>query len=342
MFKSATLRLTLWYLAIAMAISLLFSIALYNVTTEELNRGLSSESRQIYSTYPVLENNPDFDFGPRPLFEQSAHRILLRLVGFNLLVLVGAGFSSYWLARRTLEPIEQAHEQQKRFTSDVSHELRTPLTAIRMESEVALLNSRSSSKELRETIESNLEEVGKLEALINNLLRLARLEADELQQNFKEEDSRTLVTLALDKVDKIASQRNVTIKTNGEGGCFYGDPDNLAQAIIILLDNAIKYSPEKTQVELNTFADDGNVSWQVIDHGPGIEPKSLEHIFDRFYRADTSRNKDQIGGYGLGLSIAKMIADVHKGTVTLSSKVGQGTTATLTVPKLKQPPTPKS
>lgn len=333
MFKSATLRLTLWYLAIAMAISILFSVALYNVTTNELNRGLSSESRQIFNVYPVFQNDPGLNLGSRPLYERSAHRILLRLVGFNILVLVAAGFSSYWLARRTLQPIEAAHEQQKRFTSDVSHELRTPLTAIRMESEVALLNDRSSGKELRATIESNLEEVDKLESLINNLLRLARLEADELQQNFKEVESQTVMDNAVAKVEKSAKQHDVSISSSGNSARVYGDPENLSQALLILLDNAIKYSPKGGEVRVETYSENGNVSWKVTDNGPGIDPDSLQHIFDRFYRADSSRNKNQVGGFGLGLSIAKMIADLHSGTISISSRLRHGTVAALSVPQ---------
>src|SRR5579884_1537404 len=190
MFRSATFKLTMWYLAIAMAISLLFSVALYNVTTGELERGLSSESQNLVNNFPVFRGETRYGLAPQPYYENSSHRILLRLIVFNVIVLIFAGGASYWLAKRTLEPIEAAHKQQKRFTADVSHELRTPLTAIKMESEVALLNQKSAAKELRQTIKSNLEEVTKLEVLINNLLKLTRLEADELQQNFQPVESK--------------------------------------------------------------------------------------------------------------------------------------------------------
>src|SRR5206468_328883 len=99
-----------------------------------------------------------------------------------------SGFASYGLARRTLRPIEESHEQQKRFTADVSHELRTPLTALKMSSEVALMDAAASKPALREALQSNLEEADKLELLINNLLRLTRLEATELQQTFSDID----------------------------------------------------------------------------------------------------------------------------------------------------------
>jgi two-component system sensor histidine kinase CiaH len=333
MFRSATLRLTLWYLAIAMAISLLFSIALFQVTTHELNRGLHSESQSLYNQFPVFQNDPNVNFKPQAFYDNSTHRILLRLIGFNIIVLVGAGFASYWLAKRTLEPIEAAHLQQKRFTSDVSHELRTPLTAIKMESEVALLNDKAPTKELRLTIKSNLEEVSKLEDLINNLLRLSRLEADELQQNFHKTSSQDVITGAIEKVAKTAEARSITIGTTGPSEDFFGDQESLTQLISILLDNSIKYSPNKSKISIATSKAKDTVLIKVKDQGEGIDPIALEHVFDRFYRADSSRTKSNTQGYGLGLSIAKMIADVHNASITITSKVGQGTTATISLSK---------
>jgi signal transduction histidine kinase len=334
MFRSATLRLTLWYLAIVMFISLLFSFALFSVTTNELNRGLHSESQSLYNQFPVFQNDPHVNFKPKPYFDTSEHRILLRLIGFNVIVLFAAGFSSYWLAKRTLEPIEAAHHQQKRFTSDVSHELRTPLTAIKMESEVALLNDQAPAKELRATLESNLEEVGKLEVLINNLLRLSRLEADELQQNFQKTNTEIVIAEAIDKVKKAADSHSIEIDTKGTSEEFFGDKESITQLISILIDNSIKYSPNGSRILVSNIKSKDSVTIKVKDEGVGIDPLALQHVFDRFYRADNSRTKTiDAQGFGLGLSIAKMIADVHKANITLTSKVGQGTTATIIIPK---------
>jgi len=323
----------MWYLAIAMAISLLFSVALYHVTTQELSRGLDSESQSLQTQFPVFDNYRGFGFQPKPYFEDSAHRILLRLVLFNFIVLFGAGFASYFLAKKTLEPIEAAHEQQKRFTADVSHELRTPLTAIKMESEVALLNDKSSSKELKDTIKSNLEEVSKLDSLINNLLRLTRLEADELQQNFTKNKTSDIIKEAKSKVDKIANNKDIKIDILVHDAEIYGDKDSLVQLVVILLDNAIKYSPVKSHIEIKSKYTDKYVTITIKDEGKGIAPNDLEHVFDRFYRADASRFKDDSTGYGLGLSIAKMIADIHDGSITITSKLDKGTTVSIQLTK---------
>jgi two-component system sensor histidine kinase CiaH len=321
----------MWYLALVMAISLMFSVVLYNVTTGELARGLHKETERIYNQYPVFNNSPLLQ--PNHDIDNSAHRLLLRLIGFNIIVLMGAGFASYWLARRTLEPIEAAHEQQKRFTADVSHELRTPLTALKMESEVALMNKRLGASDLRKTLASNLEEAHKLEALINNLLRLTRLEAAELQQNFTTVQVADLAESAIGQVRKIANSRGVRLKKEAPSVTLSGDPESLAQLLIILLDNAIKYSAKGQTVRLEASANKDTVTFQIIDQGIGIEQRALDRVFDRFYRADNSRTKNDTEGTGLGLSIAQLIADMHHGNITLSSQVGHGTTAIVTVPR---------
>jgi len=323
----------MWYLALVMAISLLFSVALYNVTTNELSNGLNSESQRIYNQFPVFDNDRFFDLHSQPYYDTSAHHILIKLIVFNIIVFFGAGLASYWLAKRTLEPIEAAHEQQKRFTADVSHELRTPLTAIKMESEVALLNKQAKDSELKATIKSNLEEVGKLDQLINSILRLTRLEADELQQNFSLVKTSEIIKEAKSTVEAQAKAKKQEIDILVHDGNIYGDKDSLTQLVVIILDNAIKYSPNKSHIDIKANNRDKFVSIRIKDEGRGIKPEALSNIFDRFYRADESRNKGDQEGFGLGLSIAKMIADIHGGSITITSTENKGTTVTLLLPK---------
>ncbi len=332
MFRSATFKLTMWYLGIVMAISLVFSVVLYRVATNELEWGLNRESNRITRKFPVFQGDPLLR--PGPDYDDASHRILLRLIGFNIVVLAGAGLSSYWLARRTLEPIEEAHEHQKRFTADVSHELRTPLTALRMESEVALMNKKAGAGELRKTITSNLEEAAKLENLLNSLLRLARLESDELRQNFTRLSSKDIAEEALNQVKPLAAGRRMKLKSDLHELPLYGDSGSLVQLLVIVLDNAIKYSPRGSSVKMSVRKSSDQAVITIEDQGKGIDPVSLEHAFDRFYRADESRSRadGSSDGHGLGLSIAKMIADLHDSTINLSSRVGHGTTATISIP----------
>jgi signal transduction histidine kinase len=335
MFRSATFKLTVWYLALAMTISIIFSVVVYHLATNEIARGLHLQTARIYNQFPVFDNSPILK--PGSDIASGDHNLLLRLVFFNIIVLLLAGLASYFLAQRTLRPIEEAHEQQKRFTADVSHELRTPLTALKMESEVALLSPNTSQKELRKILESNLEEVSKLEGLINNLLRLTRLEADELRHNFTKISTIDIVRDAVYRVEKMANNRDIKIKQEIADLSIYGDQDSLAQLTLILLDNAVKYSGSGTTVNLKITANDNlEVILSIEDQGIGIDKLALEHIFDRFYRAELSRTKNisDTEGYGLGLSIAKMIADVHQAVITVSSQVNKGTLVEVRFPKV--------
>lgn len=322
----------MWYLAIVMTISLVFSGVLYRIASNELNHGIRHESQRIFTQFPVFQGDPRFQ--PGADVDAGNHRILWRLAGFNLIVLVLAGGASYWLARRTLEPIEIAHEQQKRFTGDVSHELRTPLTALKMESEVALLNPKASAKELRQTLTSNLEEITKMETLINNILRLTKLEAEELQQSFKPVLLKEIIEEAVQQVAPKAAERDITIKSDPLQGATAGDKDSLVQLAVILLDNAVKYSPAGSEVIIGSVKQGDRITLSVEDKGSGIKRADLEHVFDRFYRSDSSRTNSAEEGHGLGLSIAKMITELHQGTITITSQEGKGTTASVNLAAL--------
>ena len=333
MFRSATLKLTSWYLLIVMAISLSFSVVLYKVGSGELARGLHHQTQMIYEDFPVFNGSPYLR--PGPDLKQSEHRLLGKLIFFNSIVFMGAGLASYYLARRTLQPIEESHARQRRFTADASHELRTPLTAIKMESEVALMDAAAGKKTLREALQSNIEEADKLDSLINNLLRLSRLEDEQVRTGFTKLQASALVNEATEKVKKTAELKGVSIRNDCKEASVLGDRESLAQLLTILLDNAIKYSHKGSEVTIRSYPEREKTVLQVSDQGVGIEREALDHVFDRFYRADSSRNKTGTDGFGLGLSIAKMIADIHDGTITLSSRLGHGTTATITLPQPK-------
>jgi signal transduction histidine kinase len=318
-------------MAIIIAISLAFSIVVYHFAIQELTSGLTTQTQRWYDEFPGLDAQDRY-LNATAALTTGRHHILINLFEFNILVLVGAGFASYLLARRTLEPIEAAHKQQKRFTADVSHELRTPLTALRMESEVALMNSHASREELRVALEGNLEEASKMDSLINNLLRLTRLEAGPVQNNFTTLSAKALVETALGYVAKQARVKHITLENNAKALRIVGDEDSLVQLLVILLDNAIKYSPQSSTIHLDTKKAKEMIHIIVRDEGQGIAPAALPHVFDRFYREDAVRTNSAEQGYGLGLSIAKLISDVHSGNITLTSKLGKGTTATIALP----------
>lgn len=333
MFRDATFKLTLWYLLIIIVISLAFSFVVYQLAMTELASGLEHQTERFSTELPAYSNNPFFHQTSE--LASGRHQIVTNLVVFNIVVFFTAGFASYGLAKRTLEPIEATHEQQERFTADVSHELRTPLTALKMETEVALLDKTLSKNGLREALESNLEEAGKLEALINNLMRLTKLESAALQQQFNKVDIHDVLSEALAATATTAAAQKITITPNIKSGYVQGDRSSLIQLFVVLIDNAIKYSTHGSKVTVNMQNDGDSCSVIIKDHGQGIEPKALEHVFERFYRADKARRAGSTQGFGLGLSIAKYIAHRHNGTITLASRLGHGTTATVRLPQCK-------
>lgn len=327
MFKNVTLKLTISYLAVVMIISILFSFIVYQIGSDNLTFGLDAQSQELSSAFPIFNGTPFAAPNPQSLAD-GKRNLINELILTNLFVLVGAGFVCYLLARETIKPIEKAHEQQKNFTSDVSHELRTPLTALKMESEVALIDDSLTKEDLLKVVASNIEEASKLETLINNLLRLSKLEAGELQSEFSIVDLASITNQAIKQVQPVADNKKIKLTFQSDGKYpINADEDSLTQMLVIFMDNAIKYSASKTAVNICLDKTEKLTTITITDHGRGIKEEDLVHVFDRFYRAENARVGT--GGFGLGLSIAKLIADVHQANIIISSQLKHGTTVTV-------------
>lgn len=335
MFQKAYTKLAGLYLAIIMVISIFFSITVYKLSTDEFDRGFRGPGSIASSGLNIMVGG-SFD-RDRLLqeqdrrFEEAKDRVLARLVLTNTVILVGAGFLSYYLARKTLQPIQEAHEAQSRFTADASHELRTPIAAMQSEIEVALMNPKLGLKEAKEKLQSNLEELAKLTTLSEGLLRLAQLENNDLPRTKVNLES--VLDSAVNRANGLAEKKHILIKNEPTPGLTaLGDEASLVEAVVIILDNAIKYSPEKTEISLSSSKEQNKAIIRITDRGEGIKAAELPHIFERFYRADAARTKQHISGYGLGLAIAKNIVDLHNGSISAKSSLGKGTTFTLTLP----------
>jgi len=332
-FHRTSLRLAGFYLAILMGISISFSSGIYQVSVNELKRGfqrpLPAFSRQIDQSFSDLLQQ-QFADQRMAAFDEARDRILARLILINLIILVGGGLLSYYLALRTLRPIEEAHEAQARFTADASHELRTPITAMRSEIEVALMDPNLTLKDAKAQLHSNVEELEKLTTLAEGLLQLAHTDNNGLPT--ERVPARTIADGAMERVAANAKKHGITIKSTVTEASVAAETVSATEALVTLLENAIKYSPEQSTVTLKVTQDQRSVHFAVRDKGPGIAANELPHIFDRFYRADSSRTKQGVSGYGLGLAIAKSIADAHGGSVKVNSTVGKGSTFTLTLP----------
>lgn len=325
--QSRVARLAASYLAIIMLMSVGFSVIFYNTSSHELQRKLPPPT--IF--YRVSDNDQlGYERYVDNRVNEARKHLMLNLVLVNLLTLGAGSAVSYLLARRTLEPIEQAIEAQARFASDASHELRTPLAAIQTENEVALRKDSLSLERARELLQSNVEEVKKLRELAEGLLRLAREDRHELE--IKPVSLADVTTEAMNRVLKSAQAKNITITDEVGAVKALGDQPSLVQILAVLLDNAIKYSAEGQNVTVTASAKGKQAQLSVIDEGQGIAAADLPHIFDRFYRADSSRSSQHESGYGLGLSIAYKIIQQHNGTITVTSAPGRGSTFTIKLP----------
>lgn len=319
MFHSARLKLTTWYLFIIMSVSLAFSLVIYNLVGYEMARFARSQRIRIehrLSDEILILSAPDLE-----LILAVKRRFLLTLGVVNLTIFSMSACLSYFLAGRTLQPIQEMLEQQKRFVSDSSHELRTPLTALKTSLEVGLRDKKLKLADARLLINDSLEEVNKLHQLSDQLLKLNR---HQHSLQFATIPLDEIVQESIKRITQIAKSHQITIHYRPADYNIFGDQRSLTELFIILLDNAIKYSPKSSTVSLDVHKKDRHLIVSVTDQGVGIDEASLPHIFDRFYRADCSRCKTRVDGYGLGLSIAKTIAAAHHAQISVKSVINHG------------------
>ncbi|TDA63741.1 MAG: HAMP domain-containing histidine kinase [Chloroflexi bacterium] len=232
----------------------------------------------------------------------------------------------------TLERLENLFNTQRRFTADVSHELRTPLTVIK--GEVGLMRLTGSVDE--ESIGNIEREVDRLTRLVGDLLLLSQAESGRLMLDMAEVDLDTVLLEVYQQARTLAGDKVTVSLSEIDQVHIIGDRDRLKQVLLNLAANAIQYSPAGKSVTLGLQRADEQVKLFVQDTGPGISPKDLPHIFDRFFRAERSRKRSSSSGFGLGLSIADWIVKKHNGRIEVSSEEGQGTLFTVWLP-LTQP-----
>ncbi len=327
MFRSARIKLTAWYLLIIMLVSVSFSAAIFRVLTTELDRIVQVERLELehrFPQFPILLN-PD-------LLAETKQRLLFRLVVINLLILAGSAWAGYLLAGRTLNPIKDMVDEQNRFITDASHELRTPLTSLKSEIEVNLRDKNLSLDQAKNLLKSNLEEVNSLQVLSDGLIRLTQYQKGHSNLSIDDVSLADVSREAVRKVTNAAKEKKITIVNDIPSAHIQGNQTALIELLVIFLDNAIKYSPKQSPVRLSSKKSDGRIRIVIADGGIGIAEKDVPHLFDRFYRADKSRTKTDVSGYGLGLSIAKQIVDQHNGSIRVTSKFNKGTTFTIELP----------
>lgn len=264
---------------------------------------------------------------------QTARRISGEHIGDRLRV-SGSGDEVDRLAKtlnEMLDRLDAAFRQTRQFSADASHELQTPLTILKGEMEVALRSDRSP-REYQRVLESALEEIERINNVVEGLLLLSRADAGVLRLDLRPVNMRELAAGVCDQMRTLAEEKGVAVEPGPMGAAFvYADGTHLRRVLFNLLDNAIKYTPAGGTVAFSLESDGKWASLTISDTGIGLSANEMEQIFDRFHRVTDSRSADA-GGVGLGLSIARSIVEAHGGRIEVESVPNRGTAFTVVLP----------
>ena len=315
-FLKARLKLTLFYAATLFVIIVIFSSLLYVlflnniINNNEFEEETPSASASL-KEYQVLNDAID--------------RLKLTLIISDAAIIIVISLLGFFLSNRTLRPIKNSLEEQKRFVSDSAHELRTPLTIMKTSLETVSAEKKQSLREYQTLTKDLLEETNKLINISNGLLFLSRKDSGALQNSNEDIDISSICQRLLNLFESYATQKSVSLKSNVKERYYIkGNYEQINQLLINLLKNAIDYNKKGGEVYLSLEKEKNNVILKVKDTGVGISPEDQKHIFNRFYKADKSRSISDSGA-GLGLSIVKEIVDLHGGIIKINSVLNEGT-----------------
>jgi len=317
MFEDARLELTFFYVVTMVIIMGIFSIALLNSIERNFRKPFLERSL-LLELHDVPYHNPVDD----------VKALILYTDGLLLIVITVSG---YILAGRTLKPIKDALESQKRFSADASHDLRTPLSIITTESEVLLQSNSKNIEEYRKVIESNLQEAQRMSLLANDLLLIARSEDGVVPGNFTKTNIKDFINKLIPKISNQAKEKDISLNIlNNNKTEIRIHEHSFERAIQNILQNALKYTNNGGAIHVETQEDKSRLTIKIKDTGVGISKADLPKVFDRFYKGLLSRGDS---GFGLGLPIARQIVENHHGKIVVESREGVGTSVSIIIPK---------
>ena len=331
MFKKTAVKLTIFYSSLFFILFWSFSFGLYAYLVYSFKSGYVTKVRQriqhhitqngeaTLSSFFIEQDNTILDKSREVTLENFRRGLLL----INGILFIIIPTLSWFLVRRMLYPVRETFQKQRRFVSDASHELRTPLAIMGNEIEVTLQQEREPSYYIR-TLTTIKEEVLRLSGLVKNLLMLARQRESARDMEMQEVEVADLISKVLASFASRFEDKDIKYKVEfPEENCVIkGNVTMLEQLFANLIDNALKFSPSGSTVNVTIEKEKKHVKVSVKDEGPGIAKEHQEKIFDRFYRVDSSRT--QTKGYGLGLPIVKSIVELHRGSITVHSTPGKG------------------
>lgn len=249
------------------------------------------------------------------------------IVGMLIIILAG-----YYLARRAMIPIQGSWDKQQEFVADASHELRTPLAVMKSNAELILRHPQHTVEEESIRVTNIIREIRRMTKLVSDLLTLARADANQSELQLSQASLNEVLSTLSEQFSPLAEMEGHTLKVEAADGLeLMADRERLYQLLVILTDNAFKYTPPPGTILIAGSRHGGNILITVEDSGQGIPAEDLPRIFDRFYRGDKVRSREK-GGTGLGLSIAKWIVEKHNGKITAESQPGVGTKFSILLP----------
>ncbi|HXS15031.1 MAG TPA: HAMP domain-containing sensor histidine kinase [Candidatus Saccharimonadales bacterium] len=324
-FVRARFILTGWYCGLLFFILFIFSLFLYTAQSNDftriiIQRDFGGRVPKVLTTLETKEIKAQLK-----AIRQS---FIINLLVIDGIVLVTGGGLSYFLAGLTLSPIQKNLQKQKEFLADASHELRTPLAAIQTATEVAMRSTNRTKEEYREVIQQILGESTRLTKMANDLLALSRMETGISPHTFVKLSLHDIASTVLKEIKPLAQKKNITLQTMIEDAYIMGDKYKITQLVMILVDNAITYTTKGGKIEV-IVQKNPKTQLMVKDNGRGISAPDQKRIFDRFYQVDPSRSEK---GAGIGLSIAKLIVQLHKATLVVESQEGHGSAFSVIFP----------
>lgn len=272
------------------------------------------------------------------LINVDSERMLLKgyiqIIGYSMIIIFALSIIfSYYISRKTLRPLKENITKQMEFVQNVSHELRTPLTIIQAKQELLLQEPNAKIIDKSEDIVLTLNETKRLSKLVKDLLVLSRADNKKISLQKEQVNIDDYIKEIVSPYIEVAEfeQKKILLNLNYKMDINI-DTNKIYQLMIILLDNAIKYTEENDEIQINTYSKDNKCIIEVKDTGIGVSEDGLKRIFERFYREDSARNRET-GGTGLGLSIANMIVSAHNGVIKASHNNPKGTIFTIKLPR---------
>lgn len=320
------------------------------ISDDTLNKAVSSSfgsnkmSGKLASLHLIYEKKEMKDQSTRIAFISSSNltqpvrSLLISAALIIIPVLIILYVVCHFLASIAVKPVQRSYERQKQFTADASHELKTPLSVIMANNQIMMHHLDEAVKSQQQWLLSTRDEGERMKKLINDMLFLAKEDADKMPLVPVRDNLSNLVQSSVLTFEPVAFEGGMSIESSVQDDCFaVYDVDMIKQLIHILLDNALKYGEKGTSINVRLSSSKNKkgkemLSFSVTNFGKLISAQDLPHIFERFYRADPSRTSSgKSSGFGLGLSIAKSIADQNHGTLTCTSSQKEGTTFTFTI-----------